>query len=221
MQGSTGTATALGKAATMVAQEAVEAMVVPAVAALRQAEAARPDRIAVPPVAAAVRGRVEPCPAGAAMVLVAEAAAYLAGVATTPAAVADLETVGAMAAARPGRIVVPRVAGPVVIAVAMVHAAVAAAPGRVVPMAAPVAVVPLPAVPVVRAMAAMSWAAVLALAGAAARPGLVVEALAAVPVGIEPYLVEEVAGAPCARQRPGAQGYLAEKAVAVPYVRCS
>src|SRR5216683_1679687 len=82
---------------------------------------------------------------------------------------------------------------------------------KAAPRADLAAVVPLLAVPVVPA-----------LAGAAARPGvtrmeLVVATPAAVAVQIGPYLVEEVAGALCARQRPEAQACLVKKAVAVQF----
>ena len=226
-------------------QGRAEARVVPGALVLRLAGAAATrGRIVARPV---VPGRVEPRPAEAAMVLVvvivvqekavptadlaavaaprALAVAYPAGAAMDPVAAAALEMVEAMvagAAARPGRIVVPWAVVPAAaregaarvpagVVVATVPVAVAADPGKVVPMTAPVAVVPLLAVPVVPA-----------LAGAAARPGvtrmeLVVATPAAVAVQIGPYLVEEVAGALCARQRPEAQACLVKKAVAVQF----
>jgi len=130
------------------------------------------------------------------------AGAYPAGTAMDPAGAAALEMVGAMvagAAARPGRIVVPLAAVPAaareeaakVLAVAATDpAAVAADPGKAGATIAPVVVDPLPAVPVVRAMAAMGQAAVPALAEVVAMPGmtkagLVVETPAAVLVQME------------------------------------
>ncbi len=221
-------------------QGRAEARVVPGALVLRLAGAAATrGRIVARPV---VPGRVEPRPAEAATVLVvvivvqekaapradlaavaaarALAVAYLVEVATARAAAVVPETVGAIvavAAAMLGKPVVPAAARegaarvPAGVVVATVPVAVAADPGKVVPMTAPVAVVPLLAVPVVPA-----------LAGAAARPGvtrmeLVVATPAAVAVQIGPYLVEEVAGALCARQRPEAQACLVKKAVAVQF----
>lgn len=252
MQGLTGTAIVQGKTGARVVQEAVEigqteavqgkvaATPVPVVAALLQAgAAARPGKTAALQVAPAVRGRVAAYPAGAAMVLVEVAAVQekvvpMAG----PAAVAALETVGAMvagAAARPDRIVVPLAAGPAAAregaarapaGAAMVLVAVTADPGKAGTTAA---LEPLPAVPVVREMVEICRAAALAvpvLAEAVAMPGmtkaeLVVKSPVAGQARIEPYLVEETVGAQCARQLPEMQAYLVEKAVATPCARRS
>jgi hypothetical protein len=219
-------------------QGKVAAMLAPVVAALLQAgAAATPGKTAVPLVVPAVRGRFEPCPVGVAMVLVevaavqekaaptaapaavaaarALAAVNLAGAATVPAAAAVPETVGAIvaeAAAMPGRIVDLRAAGSAAAreGAAMAPAGVAAAPGTAGARVVLVVVVPIPAVPGVRAAATPGMT----------REKLVVEtpAAALVLVQMERYLLEETAGAPCVRQRPEAQVYLVEKALAVPYV---
>lgn len=217
-------------------QGRAEARVVPVALVPRLAgAAARPGRIVARP---AVPGRVEPRPAEAAMVLVvvivvqekaapmaapvAVAAAYLVEVATAPAAAAVQETVAATvvgAAARPGRTAVPAAArgraekGQV--EAAMDPVVVAAAPGTAGATVDLGAVEPIPAVPEVQA-AGMDLA--------AARPGMtgvesVVAPPAAVGVQIGPHLVEEIAVALCARQRPEAQAYLAEMAVAVQFAQ--
>ncbi len=222
-------------------QGRAEARVVPGALVLRLAgAAATPGRIVARPV---VPGRVEPRQAEAAMdpVVVAAApgtaapvavaaaqapvAAYRVGAAMAPVAEAVQGTAGATvvgAAARPGRTAVPAAARERaekgLVEAAMDPVVVAAAPGTAGARVDLGAVEPIPAVPEVQATAGMDLA--------AARMGmkraeLVVETPAAAPMGIEPYLVEEVAVALCARQRPEAQVYLVEKALAVPYVRRS
>ncbi len=218
-------------------QGRAEARVVPGALVPRLAgTAATPGRIVARPV---VPGRVEPRPAEAAMdpvvvivvqekaapmaAPVAVAAAYLVEVATAPAAVP--ETVGAIvavAAAMLDKPVAPAAAregaAKGLVEAAIDPVAVAAAPGTAGATVDPGAVEPIPAVPEVQATAGMDLA--------AARPGmtrveLVVATPAAVAVQIEPNLVVALAVALCARQRPEAQAYLAEKAVVVPYVRRS
>ena len=186
--------------------------------------AARRGRIAVPPVDPAVRGRVEPCSVGVAIVLVVVIAVQekaaptaapvaVAEAAATAAAVAP-EMVGAIvagAAAKRDRIVVPSAA---VLAAAKERAA----RDPVVAARAPVGMAADPGKAVAKAAPAPEMV--------AARPGmrkveLVVEIPVAGPVLIGPYLVEEAAGGLCARQRPEAQAYLVEKALAAPFVRHS
>jgi len=222
-------------------QGRAEARVVPGALVLHLAgAAARPGRIVARP---AVLGRVEPRPAEAAMVLVvvivvqekavptadlaavaaaqAPVAAYRVGAAMAPVAEAVQGTAGATvvgAAARPGRTAVPAAARERaekgLVEAAMDPVVVAAAPGTAGATVDPGAVEPIPAVPEVQATAGMGLA--------AARPGMTrVELVVATPAAVAPYLVEEVAVALCARQRPEAQVYLAEKALAVPYVRRS
>ncbi len=225
-------------------QGRAEARAVPGALVLRLAgAAATPGRIVARPV---VPGRVEPRPAEAAMILVVVAAApgtagamadpaavavaqapveaYRVGAAMAPVAEAVQGTAGATvvgAAARPGRTVVPAAARERaekgLVEAAMDPVVVAAAPGTAGATVVG-AVEPIPAVPEVQATAGMDLA--------AARPGmtrveLVVATPAAVAVQIGPYLVEEIAVALCARQRPEAQVYLVQKALAVPYVRRS
>jgi hypothetical protein len=123
------------------------------------------------------------------------AVAYPAGAATDPVVAAALEMVEARvagAAARPGRIVA-LLAAKVLAGAATDPAAVTADPGKAGATFAPVVVEPVPAVPVVRAKAAMGLAAVPALAGAVAMQGmtmagLVVEIPAAVLIQMERYL---------------------------------
>jgi len=228
-----------------VVQGRAEARVVPGALVLRLAgAAATPGRIVARPV---VLGRVEPHPAEAAMVLVvvivvqekaaptaapaavaaaqAPVAAYRVGAAMALVAVAVQGTAGATvvgAAARPGRTAVPAAARERaekgLVEAAMDPVVVAAAPGMAGATVDLGAVEPIPAVPEVQATAGMDLAA--AMPGMT-RVELVVATPAAAAMQIGPYLVEEVAVALCARQRPEAQAYLVEKALAVPYVRRS
>ena len=126
------------------------------------------------------------------------------------------------AAATPGRIVarpvVPGRVEPRQAEAAMDPVVVAAAPGTAEATVDLGAVEPIPAVPEVQPTAGMDLAA--AIPGMT-RVELVVATPAAVVVQIGPYLVEEIAVTLCARQRPEAQVYLVEKALAVPYVRRS
>lgn len=226
-------------------QGRAEARVVPgALVPLLAGAAARSGRIVARP---AVLGRVGPRPADAAMVPVvvivvqekaaptaapaavaaaqAPAAAYRIGAAMAPVAEAVQGTAGTTvvgAAARPGRTAVPAAAREGaekgLVEAAMVPVVVAAAPGTAGATVDPGAVELIPAVPEFQATAGMDLAA--AMPGMT-RVELVVATPAAMAVQIGPNLVEEVAVALCARQRPEAQVYLVEKALAVPYVRRS
>jgi hypothetical protein len=222
IRGLTGTVVVQGMAAPRAAWEGVEmqqaeaaqgkvaATVALVVAAPRQA-GARQGRIAAPLFATARRGRAVAYPAEAAMVFVAavagqEKAAPRAG----PAAEVGAR---ALAGAHPD-------------GVATDPAAVTADQGKAGATIAPVVVEPLLDVPVVRSMAAMGRAAVPALAGAAARQGmtkagLVVETPAARRARIEPYPVEEAAGALYVRQQPEAQVYFLQEVLAAPCARHS
>ena len=225
-------------------QGRVEARVVPGALVLHLAgAAAMPGRIVARPV---VPGRVEPRPAEAAMDLVVVAAApgtagamadpvavavaqapieaYRVGAAMAPVAEAVQGTAGAtvVGAARTGKTAVPAAARERaekgLVEAAMDPVVVAAAPGTSGATVDLGAVEPIPAVPEVQATAGMDLAA--AMLGMT-RVESVVATPAAVAVQIGPNLVEEVAGALCARQRPEAQAHLVEKALAVPYVRRS
>ncbi len=226
-------------------QGRVEARVVPGALVLHLAVAAAiRGRIVARPV---VPGRVEQRPAEAATDPVVVAAApetagamadpvavaaaqapveaYRVGAAMAPVAEAVQGTAGTTvvgAAARRGRTAVPAVARERaekgLVEAAMDLVVVAAAPGTAGATVDLGAVEPIPAVPEIQATVGMDLA--------AAMPGMTrVESVVATPaaaaVQIGPNLVEEVAVALCARQRPEAQAYLAEKAVAVPYVRRS
>jgi hypothetical protein len=221
----------------------VEARVAPGALVLHLAGAAATrGRIVARPV---VPGGVEPRPAEAAMVLVVVAAAtgtagatvdpvavavaqapveaYRVGAAMAPVAEVVQGTAGATvvgAAARPGRTAVPAAARERaekgLVEAAMDPVVVAAAQGTAGATVDLGAVEPIPAVPEIQATAGMDLA--------AAMPGMTrVESVVATPaaaaVQIGPHLVEEVAVALCARQRPEAQAYLAEKAVAVQFAQ--
>ena len=161
-------------ALAVVEMQQAEARVVPGGLVLRLAgAAATPGRIVARPV---VPGRVEPRPAEAAMVLVVVIVVQEKA-APTAAPVAVAAAQAPVAAYRAGAAMAP------------VAEAVQGTAGATVDLGA---VEPIPAVPEVQATAGMDLA--------AARPGMTkVELVVATPAAVAPYLVEEVAGALCAR----------------------